>query len=101
MRNRRTPSRPLFDLKRPIGNNWRWTVTYDVASSGYPIRCHVVSTKMPSDEGIVGTAECAVKLGDDLSEVIECLAIESMLAACEPQLDGTPTHRRVVFSTNL
>jgi hypothetical protein len=91
----------LFDIQRPLSHAWRWTVAYDVASSGYPVSCHVTATKMPSDEGVIGTAACAVTTGDDLSEVIECLAIEAMLAACEPTLDGSPPHRRVVFSTNL
>jgi len=101
VRNRRTPHRPLFDPVRPLGPSWRWTVTYQVASSGYPVAAHVSAQHGAGDELAVGTASCEVSLGDDLSEVIECLAIESMLAATEPNLLGEPTHRRIIFSSNL
>lgn len=101
MRNRRTPQAPMIAVSRPVGHHWEWTVTYKVASSGYPTHCHVHAFRGIGEGRMDGTAACAVVVGDDLSEVIECLAIESMLAACEPTLDGTPTHRRVVFSTNL
>lgn len=101
MRNRRTPHRPLFDVLRPDRSHWKWIVTYKVASSGYPTDCHVQAMSDDPLGDLVGAASCAVKVGDDLSEVIECLAIEAMLAACQPTLTGEPTTRRVVFSTNL
>lgn len=101
MKRPRTPTPPLFDVGgRPLTHSWRWSVHYDVASSGYPIWCQVTATKMPSDDGVTGSAACSVSLHDDLREVIECLAIESMMAACEPHLDGSPSHRHILFASN-
>ncbi len=82
-------------------HQWHWSVFYEVASSGYATRCHVTAGAGPEHDPMIGTASCAVNLHDDLREVIECLAIEAMLAATEPTLDGSPTHRNVVFSSNL
>jgi hypothetical protein len=96
-----TPQPPLFDLKRPVTNHWNWTVTYSVASSGYATECHVIAHGGTGLDQYHGSAWCEVSLGDDLREVIECLAIESMLAASEPTLDGSLPRRRIVFSTNL
>lgn len=102
MRKNRTPIQPIFDVgTRPVTHQWSWTVSYKVASSGYATYCHVTASAGTEDDPLVGTAACFVELGDDLREVIECLAIESMLASCEPTLDGTPPHRRVVFTSNL
>jgi len=102
MRNR-TRQPPLFDVNsRPLGHAWSWTVTWAVASSGYPTGCHVTARRIELDgEHLVGTASCDVQIGDSMQEVMECLAIESMLAACDLTLDGEPTHRHVVFSSNL
>lgn len=101
MRKNRTPQPPLFNIGRPVQARWSWNVTYAVASSGYATRCHVSAHADDPTDPLNGTAWCTVGLGDDLREVIECLAIESMLAACEPQLDGKPSARRIVFSSNL
>lgn len=102
MRRNRTSQPPIFDVGgRPLTHSWRWTVTYNVASSGYAIFATVIATKMPSDDGVVGSASCGVGLHDDLREVIECLAIEAMMAACEPELDGSMPHRHITFSSNL
>ena len=101
MRNWKTPHPPLFNIGRPVQAKWTWVVTYRVASSGYATECHVAAHADDPRDPLDGTASCSVRLGDDLREVIECLAIESMLAACEPTLTGEPPHRRVVFSTNL
>lgn len=99
----KTKQPPLLDMRsRPLSHRWQWTVTYQVASSGYATSCHVSAIcSGDPDDPAVGSASCDVKLGDDLKEVIECLAIESMLAACDRTLDGTPSHRRIVFSSNL
>jgi hypothetical protein len=61
----------------------------------------VVAFSGTGDDELRGSADCAVKLHDDLSEVIECLAIEAMLAACEPSLLGDIPHRSIVFKSNL
>lgn len=92
----------MLDLgKRPITHQWSWSVLLDIASSGYVRGCHVSAYGGDSTDPLVGIASCEVKLHDSVNEVIECLAIESMMAATEPQLDGSPSHRRVVFSSNL
>jgi hypothetical protein len=96
-----TPQPPLFDLKRPVTNHWNWTVTYNVASSGYPTECHVIAHGGRGQDTYHGSAHCEVHVGDNLAEVVECLAIESMLAASEQTLDGTMPRRRIIFSTNL
>jgi hypothetical protein len=101
MRSNRTQKPPLFDILRPEGNKWEWTVTYAVASSGYPKSCHVIARRVADGEVLVGTARCAVIVGDPLEEVIEFLAVEAMLAACEPTLDGSPSHRSPVFTQHL
>lgn len=101
MRKVRTPTPPLFDLKRPVTNHWAWTVTWQVASSGYPFACHVTAIGGKGESQYAGCAWCEVAVGDDMREVMECLAIEAMLAATEPTLDGSTPTRRVVFSSNL
>lgn len=101
MRNRLTPQAPLFNLNRPLGSAWQWTVTYRVASSGYVTECHVMAHRIEGTDHLHGSAECAVALGDDLREVIECLATESMLAACTPTLDGSTPSRRIVFTSHF
>jgi hypothetical protein len=101
MRNHRSPNPPLFTVDRPIGHHWTWEVTYQVASSGYPTKCHVTSMRGHGVDIMVGVAWCDMTLGDDLREAIECLAVESMLAACEPPLDGTHSSRRVILSSHL
>lgn len=97
----RTPQPPLFNIGRPIRAAWTWEVTYAVASSGYPTQCRVFASSGGGEEILVGSAACSVALHDDLREVIECLAIEAMLAACEPTLDGSTPHRQVTFESNL
>jgi len=101
MRHHRTPQSPLFEVTRPLSQKWQWVVQYNVASSGYPTSCHVTAAHGSGEEYIAGTAMCDVHVGDDLKEVIECLAIESMMAACEPTITGETPLRRVVFSSNL
>lgn len=102
MRNRTSQPPLILNNSRPIGNAWQWNVSYHVASSGYPTKCHVTAMRHePGQEELVGTAWCSVSVGDDLREVIECLAIESMLAATEPTLDGSTPTRKIVFSSNL
>lgn len=101
MRNRRTPERPLFEVLRPNGAEWSWHVSYMVASSGYPTKCHVTAMRTAGEEELLGTASCAVSLYDDLREVIECLATEAMLAACQPTLGGETPHRNVIFTSHL
>jgi hypothetical protein len=102
MKKNRTPVRPLLNINaRPIGPAWRWNVTLDIASSGYVVGAHVIATRGTGDERMVGAAMCDVTFNDDVSEVMECLAIESMLAACEPTLYGDTPVRRVIFSSNL
>lgn len=100
-RNNRTPFPPLFTVDRPVGANWTWEVTYKVASSGYPTGCHVSAVRWSGEEYLVGIASCDLSLYDDLRQAIEVLAIEAMMAACEPQLDGSPTSRFVVLSQHL
>lgn len=99
MRNHRTPQRPIFDVKRPLGANWTWYVSYRVASSGYPTECQVTAERIEASDHMGGSATCDVSMYDDLREVIECLAVEAMLAACEPNLFDVPTARRIVFTS--
>lgn len=101
MRNRRTPQRPILHINRPVGNAWKWTVAYEIGSSGYAHRVHVTALRDDPTGPMVGAAWCDIKVHDDLSQAIEDLAVEAMLAACEPQLDGSPTTRRMVYSTHL
>lgn len=102
MRRNRTTVSPIIDVgMRPISHKWSWTVLYHVSSSGYATHCQVSASTGAGEDIAVGVASCEVAAFDDLREVIECLAIESMMAACEPTLDGSHTHRRVVFSSNL
>jgi hypothetical protein len=89
----------LFDILRPGGAQWQWTVTYKVASSGYPTRCHVSSFRHDPNGDISGSASCDVNVGDDLREVIEFLAVESMLEACEPTLWDDAPHRECRFES--
>ncbi len=102
MRRSRTIQRPLFDVMRPDGAAWTWEVTYKVASSGYVHEAHVLARRRSDLETLVGTASCEVLLHDPLDEVLEYLAVESMLAACQPELGGDTPHRRCKFvSTSL
>lgn len=95
--NRRTPHRPLFDVMRPVGNHWTWAVTYTVASSGYVDTAMVTAFRRAEGEVLSGMACCDVQHDSDLSEVLEFLAVESMLAACEPTLTGEMPVRRLTF----
>lgn len=101
MKRNRTSNPPLFDLLRPGGNAWKWTVTYQVASSGYPSSCHVTAIRAVEGEELAGSASCDVALYDDLREVIEFLAVEAMMAACEPTLWESRPHRSVVFTSTF
>jgi len=96
-RNNRTSQRPLFDVMRPNGNAWQWTVTYHVASSGYVQNAHVEARRLDGNDVLIGTASCDMAVHDDLLEVLEFLAVESMLAACTPELFGNIPHRSLKF----
>lgn len=100
-RNNRTPCPPLFTVDRPIGHAWTWTVTFTVASSGYVVQVHVIATRHEGIDPLVGVAFCDVSTYDVINDVIECLVIEAMLAACEPTLDGTTPSRRIQYSSHL
>lgn len=88
MRRNRTEQRPIFDLKRPVTNRWSWEVTLRVASSGYATRVLVAARTTPADGDLYGSAAAEVEPFDDITKVIEHLAVESMLQACEPTLLG-------------
>lgn len=100
-RNSRTPVRPLFTTDRPLGANWDWTVTLQIASSGYVRRAHVMAHRDDGQDHLDGIAHCEVSMYDDVTEVIECLAIEAMLAACEPTLTGETPTRKILYSSTL
>lgn len=96
-RKSRTPQAPLFTLTRPLKSSWKWQATYSIASSGYVTSMHVTASTYWNHQDVVGTAYCDVALGDDVSEVLEYLATEAMLAATEPDLTGKTRPRKVTF----
>lgn len=101
MKNR-TTARPILNINsRPIGPAWTWSITMQVSSSGYTNRCHVTAIRGQGDDELVGSAWAHVGLQHDVSKVIEELAVEAMMAACEPLLDGSPGTRFVVVSTHF
>lgn len=101
MRRNRTAYPPLLHVNRPISHSWKWDVTMQIASSGYVVEMHVSAFTEVEGETLAGTASCSVSIGDDTKEVIECLAVEAMLAAEELNLLGQSNPRRIVFSSNL
>jgi hypothetical protein len=82
-----------------MGAAWSWDVTYRVASSGYIVRCHVTARRKDPGGDFEGSAYCDVSQYDVLNDVIEELAVESMLAAVEPNLLGEPNVRRIVLTS--
>lgn len=86
-RKNRTTVPPLMGGV-PHGNPWTWYVSYHVARSGYPDEVTVQAIRIVDDESISGSAKCACPPFADLHEVVEFLAVEAMLVACEPQLPG-------------
>lgn len=97
MKRNRTNQRPLFDIMRPGSNLWTWEVTYKVSQSGYVNEAHVLARRFDADDPMAGSASCMVEHDMHLNEVLEFLAVEAMLAACEPTLFDTKPHRYTAF----
>ncbi len=93
MRANRTINRPMFEGISHSRQQWTWTVTMKIGSSGYCREMHVIASTGEGDTLCQGTAYGDVPPFCDVHRAMEVLATEAMLAAGEPTLwDRYPSH---------
>jgi len=95
--NHRSPQRPVFEGLRPDGPTWTYEWSQTISSAGYVIYSSVLARRLSNDGQLLGRASCQVTLHDDPIDVLQFLAVEAMLAACEPTLFEELPHRHVIY----
>lgn len=98
MKPNRMPRRPMFNGQRLKHRYWRYSVLFDLGETGQVTMCTVTAFRATGTDPLSGTARGNVPLTADLTEVVEQLAIEAMIAATEPDLFGSTQNRKVDLS---